>query len=335
MECLLYWELVVFFVINLNSSHIRGYQTGNFLTLVLTSTNVKFAADYIDYKIRHLLIQWLINIDFPGFRKLAHYMPGWLIPKPTKSIHLRLPNELIAWIDPVKDQGVERTLYYTGTYEMGTLDIIDRFLPEGGTFVDVGANIGLMSLFAALKAGEEGSVIAFEPHRETHAIAQHNIEINNFENFITLIPKGVGAQKEERRLYDNWSVNRGAASLVKGDDTQKGEVIQIATLDQELEDRLVDVLKIDVEGYELEALKGAVKLLQRPKPPVLIVECTEETEHQGYSRTELFNFIRATQPRYQCYKLKGTKLRRSSLIKVNTVQDLPTHDNLICLPKSV
>lgn len=294
---------------------------------------MSFTADYIDFKKRHLLIQWLINIDKKGFRKLAYYAPNWLIPKPTKQIHLRLPNELLMWIDPVKDQGVERSLYYTGTYEMGTLDIIERYLPDGGVFVDVGANIGLMSIVAALKAGENGKVIAFEPHSDTREIARHNIDINNFQNIVTIEPKAAGSEKGKKPLFDNWDVNRGAASLIKSDNAEKSEVIEITTLDEEIGQSRVDIIKIDIEGFELEALKGAVEILQRKKPPVLIVECTEETEHQNYSRNDLFRFILTTQPRYQCYKLKGTKLRRSNLIEVNEEKDLPTHDNLICIPK--
>lgn len=294
---------------------------------------MSFAADYIDFKRRHLFIQWLINIDLPGFRFLAHRMPGWLIPKPEKPIHLRLPNDLLMWIDPVKDRGVEDSLYYTGTYEMGTLDILEQHLPNGGTFVDVGANIGLMSLFAALKVGKEGKVIAFEPHDETRKIAEHNIKINGFENSVRLISKGAGSVKEQKKLFDNWSVNRGAASLVQNTTEGEGNSIEITTIDEELQGRKVDAIKIDVEGYELEALKGARELLQRKNPPVLIVECTEETEHQEFTREELFDHIQTVQPRYQCYKLKGTKLRRSPLIKVNNKEDLPTHDNLICIPR--
>lgn len=289
-------------------------------------------ADYIDFKHRHRFIQSLINIDLPGFRKLAHHMPGWLIPEPKKALHLRLPNNLMVLIDPVIDKGVEESLYYTGTYEMGTLEILKQYLPEGGTFVDVGANIGLMSLIAALCVGKQGKVIAFEPSRETGKIARHNIEINNFEQIVELIPIAVGSKQEEKLLFSNWAVNRGAASMVKGKDKQDGERIAVDTLDHQIRNQKVDVLKIDVEGYELEALKGAVNILQRKKPPVLIVECTEETEHQEYTRADLFNHILTTQPKYKCYKLKGSKLRKSALVPVNNESDLPTHDNLICIP---
>ena len=262
-------------------------------------------------------------------------MPELLIPKPKGPIHLLLPINLIIWIDPLVDQGVERALYYSGTYEMGTLDIIQRYLPEDGVFVDVGANIGLMSLVAALRLGDKGQVIAFEPSEKTRQIAQHNIEINNLEDKITLLSKGLGSKQDRKLLFDNLDINRGAASFVKGKESRGGEEIEITTLDTNYANHRIDVLKVDVEGYELEVLKGAVKILQRKRPPVLIVECTEETEHQDFTRVDLFNFILTTQPKYKCYKLKGTKLRRSDLIEIKKVSDLPTHDNLICIPKAI
>lgn len=291
-----------------------------------------FTADYIDFKYRHKFIQWLINIDLPGFRKLAHLLPEHLIPKPTGPIHLRMTNDLLIWIDPIKDQGVERTLYYTGTYEMGTLSLLDQFLPEGGTFLDVGANIGLMSLYAANIVGEQGKVIAFEPNKETRAIAMHNVEINEFDGRIQLIAKGAGSKNEQKELFENWAINRGAASLISTPESVVSQTVEITSVDEEIGGRHIDVMKVDVEGYELEALKGAKSLLSRKHPPILIVECTQETEHASYTREELFDFIQDVQPLYDCFKLKGTKLRRSALTKVERKDQLPTHDNLICIP---
>jgi FkbM family methyltransferase len=259
-------------------------------------------------------------------------MPYWLISTPDKPVHLRLKDDLLVLIDPVKDNGVEHSLYYTGTYEMGTLNLLKRFLQDGDTFVDVGANIGLMSLFVAKYVGEHGKLIAFEPHDQTRSIAHHNIEINGLESIVELRAERIGARNENKMLYDNWSVNRGAASLIHGD-KEAGKAVEIVSLDQVIGDEDIKMIKIDVEGYELEALKGAQGILKRAKPPVIIVECTEETESQKYTRAQLYDFIKVTQPKYGFYKLKGTKLRKSKLMKVNGIDDLPTHDNLVCIPK--
>jgi len=88
----------------------------------------------------------------------------------------------IICMDPITDKGVERPLFLNGTYEAGTLDIIGKCLRKGDTFIDVGANIGLMSIFASKIVGSNGIVYAFEPEPETFVILRKNIEINKINN---------------------------------------------------------------------------------------------------------------------------------------------------------
>ena len=82
-------------------------------------------------------------------------------------------------IDPIYDNGVEKSIYYTGTYEAGTLFIFSKLLEKGDLFIDVGANIGLMSIYAAMKVGESGNVHAFEPDPETFKILFEVIKITS------------------------------------------------------------------------------------------------------------------------------------------------------------
>lgn len=285
-----------------------------------------------NFKIRHTFINWLNNIDITGFRKLAHLAPKWLILPPTKNGVIQLPSGLKLWIDPVNDDGVERSLYYTGSYESGTLDFIKNHLKKGDCFVDVGANIGLMSIEASRSVGNEGKVYSFEPHPTTVKILQFNIDLNAIKN-IDVIEKGVGSKSGEAKIYDRWDVNRGGASLLSSNTEQESYDIQIVSLDEVLEKDEVEMIKIDIEGFELEALKGAKSILSSKTPPILIVECTEETEHQDYTREELYSWLKHTNSNYKFYKLKGSKSRKSKLIEITNQSELPTHDNLFCIPR--
>lgn len=285
-----------------------------------------------NFKIRHTFINWLNNIDITGFRKLAHLTPKWLILPPTKDGVIQLPNGLKMWIDPVNDDGVERSLYYTGSYESGTLDFIKNHLKKEDCFVDVGANIGLMSIEASKAVGSQGKVYSFEPHPKTVKILRFNIDLNSIKN-IDVIEKGIGSKSGEAKIYDRWDVNRGGASLLSSNSEQDSYDIQIVSLDEVLENVKVDMIKIDVEGFELEALKGAKKILSSKTPPILIVECTLETEHQGYTREELYKWLKNTNCNYKFYKLKGSKSRKSKLKEITDQSDLPTHDNLFCIAK--
>ena len=284
-----------------------------------------------DFKLRHLFIDWLNNINVTGFRKLAHFAPKWLIAPPRKNGVIKLPIGLKLWIDPENDNGVERSLYYTGSYESGTLAFIKKYLKKGSCFVDVGANIGLMSLYAKSVVGEQGKIFSFEPHPKTAKILRFNIALNSMKG-VEVVEKGVGSKKGSAQIFDRWDVNRGGASLLSSSTEQKGYDIEVVTLDDFFSDIDISMIKIDIEGFELEALKGASRILSSTKPPILIVECTEETEHQGYSRVALYKWLKETNDQYKFYKLKGSKSRKSGLIEVKSETELPTHDNLFCIP---
>lgn len=284
-----------------------------------------------NFKIRHAFINWLNNIDIAGFRKLAHFTPKWLILPPSKMGVIELQDEIKLWIDPVNDDGVERSLYYTGSYEAGTLEFIKNNLKKGNCFVDIGANIGLMSIVASKVVGSEGKIYSFEPHPNTVKILRFNVNLNSIKN-IEIIEKGVGSKSGEAKIYDRWDVNRGGASLLSSSSKQESYDIHIVSLDEVFENIDVNMIKIDIEGFELEALKGAVKILSAENPPILIVECTQETEHQDYSREELYSWLKNTNSRFKFYKLKGSKSRKSKLIEITDKSELPTHDNLFCIP---
>lgn len=282
-----------------------------------------------NFQLRHKFIQWLNNIDIKGFRKIAFWTPKILIPRPTNEGILQLPSGLKLWIDPVIDNGVERSLYFTGSYEAGTLNFIEENLSKGGTFLDVGANIGLMSLVASKVVGDSGHIISFEPHPVTADILRSNIQLNNIKN-IEVVEKGIGNTNKITRIHDRWDVNRGGATILESHDNDAGYPIELVRLDDVLTNRKIDLIKIDVEGFELEVLKGAKKLLSAKNPPTLIVECTAETENENYSRQALFEWIKNTNGQYRFFKLKGSKSRVSKLVEVKKINELPTHDNLFC-----
>lgn len=284
-----------------------------------------------NFKLRHLFINWLNNIDVTGFRKLAHLAPKWLIPSPKKSGVIQLPDGLKLWIDPEKDDGVERSLYYTGSYESGTIGFIRNYLKKSDCFVDVGANIGLISLEASREVGSQGNVYSFEPHPYTAKILRFNISLNSMEN-IKAIEKGVGSEKGEAKIYDRWDINRGGASLLSSNSDQEGFDIQVVTLDEVFENIKVSMIKIDVEGFELEVLKGAKRILSSVNPPIIIVECVKEKEHPDYSREALYSWLKSTNSKYKFYILKGSKSRKSGLVEVSKESELPIHDNLFCIP---
>lgn len=280
---------------------------------------------------QHKLIGFFRNIDFPGFRKLSLLLPKWLLPDVEKvGEHILItPAGFKLWINPSKDQGVERSLFETGTYERGTLYFMRRHLNSGDTFVDVGANIGLMSMVARKAVGASGRVWAFEANRNTFDILEKNLALNQYDE-VLCFECGLGAKRETKLLFDNWSINRGAASTVVEGNNAKSTEISILTLDEvaNQQEIIPSMIKIDVEGMEEEVLIGAERVIRNYRP-ILIVEFS--TERANNSREKVFNKILSLTG-YKFFKLKGSKERSSKLVEIKTLKDIPIDDNVFCLP---
>lgn len=262
-------------------------------------------------------------------RKLSTLLPKWLLPNPktiSESI-LKTIHGFDIIINPSIDNGVELSLFETGTYEKGILNFIEENYKGKGEFIDVGANIGLMSLFTASKF-PESSVIGFEAHPKTFDILNSNIELNKLSN-ITPIQKALGSENGEVKIFDNWHVNRGGASIVVQGEGSDSFDVDLVTMNEELNGSSPEMIKIDVEGAELDVLKGANKLISEFLP-TLIVEISELRETTNSESISIVEYIKSLGD-YKIFKLKGGKERKSPLIEVLTHSDLPEHDNIICI----
>lgn len=235
-------------------------------------------------------------------------------------------------VDPVTDNGVEKSIYYYGTYEKGTLYIMDKILQKGDVFVDVGANIGLMSIFASQKIGQQGKVIAFEPNPKTKKILENNITLNKI-NIITVEGFALSDKNQKSRIYDRWDINRGGASLIKPNKpTNSYKIKEIKFSDYFAIKKQIKLVKIDVEGFELNVLKGARQyILDSKNPPSIIVECsTNRANTFGEDTMPLYTFL-VNLKIFRFYKSIYGKEKTSKLIEITNVKHLPKHDNIYCL----
>lgn len=285
--------------------------------------------EIIDFRIRHNLLRRLANINVFGIRYLSKILPTLIIPKPRDGIIIKTMHGFNLKIDPLKDTGVERSIYYTGTYELACLHIIKNILQEGEVFVDIGANIGLMSVFSALIVQNKGVVYSFEPNPATRSILKENIHLNDVKNII-VSEYAIGSKTDKGRIFENWHINRGGASLIDSGMGSDYYDITIIKLDEFVNLRKpIKLIKIDVEGYEMEALKGSMNIISDPKGPILIVECVKERAFQDYSGDDLFSFITKVN-NYRIFKSIGRKKDSPSLVEVTDAKDLPQHANIYC-----
>ena len=139
--------------------------------------------------------------------------------------------------------------------------LLDRFVRPGATVIDVGANIGYNTIRAALRAGPRGRVVAIEPTPDTLMVLRHNIAASGLAN-IDIAPVAAGRIAGTRDFFV-----RGPRSAVNSlfPDSRYASVTSVLRVPVMRLDDLVngaaDVLKIDVEGAELEVLEGMPRIL--------------------------------------------------------------------------
>lgn len=235
-------------------------------------------------------------------------------------------------VDPCFDPVLETALYYHGIYEEGTLDVMRRVLRPGDTFIDVGANLGLMTLWAARLVGTSGHVHAFEPQPDTYAVLERNLALNGVRN-VTLHRLALGSKPERRSLYERSHISRGAASMVKPEQDFGQTSVELDTLDHIIEAsqiKTVRMVKMDIEGWELEVLKGTRRLLSQLDAPILCVESSKLYPVHNGTQADISDYIRSING-YVVYKLRKGKKRISTLQRIDATDDLPEHDNLFCV----
>lgn len=155
-----------------------------------------------------------------------------------------------------------------------------------GVFVDVGANIGHLSINVA--KNPKTKIYSFEPEASNIKVFEKNISLNNLKN-INIIKKGLS---DREGFFDFYVLgkNSGGNSLI---DLKKGGIkvkIPVTTLDnfyKENKIKRLDFLKIDVEGAEIKVLNGAKETLKKFKPPIIF----ESWDENSLKKVKDFLFI--------------------------------------------
>jgi FkbM family methyltransferase len=229
---------------------------------------------------------------------------------------------------------IGKGIYYFGEYEAGTIFVLKNHLRRGDIFLDVGANIGDISCIASRFVGVEGSVYAIEPNPKNFAILNENIRINKLEN-VCPFQVALGGSVSTAYLYKRNKNDSGMDSLIGNKNTNRALRVAVTTIDTLIEERQMpnpSLVKIDVEGYELEVLKGARKLLESQHAPILCIEYVKAMAREKGSAEDIFDFVKSIND-YSIYKLSRTKSIPSTLIEVQK-EDLLGPDNIFCFPST-
>jgi len=227
-----------------------------------------------------------------------------------------------------------RTPLGLGLYRYGLsgpeAGVLTRLLRPGDVFVDGGANIGLLSLIAAVAVGRTGRVVACEPAPGTMAMLKANVDKNPF-TWIELHEVALSDVSGLAR-FTVFEAGSGLASLAPQNPGGRQVDVPLTTLDElttNLEAR-VAVVKLDIEGAEAKALRGAVRLIARDEP-VFVVEL--EPEHLARQDSSIADVQAALRPRgYDAYAITPAA-RLTRLIGEWNPPD-PHAPNVVLVPPS-
>lgn len=239
------------------------------------------------------LVLRLYPIERGKFRILSDIYLPMLAPTPGRTKVVALRYGLRMKIDP--SEFLQAHLYLFGSYELPTIRHIRSFLTPGAVCVDVGAQMGYLSLAMATCAGRKSVVHAFEPEGSNAARFMENMALNNIQN-VHLHREAISNVEGMLQLFLSKTANAGTHSTLYNESTVTESSIQIpaTTLDafaRANDLQRLDLIKVDVEGAELEVLQGADTVLRAYRPRVILELCDQLQIGRGLSSRKIKEFM--------------------------------------------
>jgi FkbM family methyltransferase len=187
---------------------------------------------------------------------------------------------------------------YEGTFERPQRRFVERFLRPGMVMFDIGAHHGLYSLIGARSVGRTGTVVAFEPSPRERSRLELHRRINRLPQIVVepvalgSVPGTVTLFVQDRRLSGFNSLHPSEQLRARA---SKNVEVPLSTIDAYLEQAslsTIDLVKMDVEGGELEVLRGAKNLLEGSSRPIVVAEVEDDrTRPWGYDAAETVRFL--------------------------------------------
>lgn len=230
---------------------------------------------------------------------------------------------------------IESQIFWQGVQaaDRGEVALLKSILRPDHVFFDVGANIGVFTLLAA-KRLDRGCVHAFEPSGAHLTKLRDNLNLNRFQNVI-VNAYGLSNASGQRTLFFPLNTtplhNTGMASLFTGQlRDYTVEQVMVKRLDDYVMERAVssvDVIKIDVEGSELDVLEGGVKTLAKYRPLVVMEVNKSHLAAAERSVEELLAFWKRMN--YDLYRIDNN----GALLAIQDVSNFLANQNIFCRPQ--
>jgi FkbM family methyltransferase len=241
-------------------------------------------------------------------------------------VHTRVLDVPVTFCVNMKNDPIQRNHRRGQFYEIKELAALRAIFPQGGVFVDIGANVGNHSLFAALFL-KAAKVIPFEPNPLAYDLLIQNVLVNRLAAVVDLsrLGVGVGAERQSGFGMQRRERNLGGAKMLAGE----GD-LDVHSGDDLLDGLNPDVIKIDVEGMEMQVLSGLAKTIERSRPVMMVeVDNSVEGAFSDWVEAQGYSWI-SIQQRYRLNKnhLIADKARVEDLKAAYSASPTATSDEL-------
>lgn len=212
-----------------------------------------------------------LRTDFPGRWRLERFAVKEIrrIGPSMRPVVVSTRDGFRFWADP--GEWVGQYVYVTCRYEEGTVALMNRLLKPGDCVVDVGANVGYLTLAAARLVGSAGSVVAFEPLASARKWLEMNVALNDGIR-VSIRGEAVCDRAGTVTLNIGPEHHTSTSSLLPTNEPHEETVVPCVRLDDLAPGiaRRVRLLKIDVEGAEDLVVEGATRMLEVDSPDIIV-----------------------------------------------------------------
>ena len=264
-----------------------------------------------------------ISRELPGWGKIYELIDrntrGWLWnPAPVKTIRARphgylMSLNLSGWTD--------RFAFFLGRWhDLATQLLMSAVIHPGDTVVDIGANRGMFALVASSLVSKSGRVICYEPNPDCVATLRREVSANRIEN-LDLRPYALGNRDEELILSIPLSDHDQATLSVNAfsNDAVRKVKSKVAIGDQELKAFSPSVIKIDVEGFEFNVIRGLADTIDRCHPLIIMEINPPLLRSCDTSLQEITEEM--TKHHYKAFKIGLTKSNGQHNLKISPMID--------------
>jgi len=235
-------------------------------------------------RLRHLSAAMMRPAIIPGRYKVYRLLSNILGEEPLPFV-VPLPGGGNLFVN----SAFWKHMFYLGDYEYEVRRFLVRQIQSGSTVFDVGASIGICTVPLAIRLGQHGRIYAFEPLASNYETLLHNIKLNNLTN---VVPVFAAVADQEGTIYMP-DVDSGNCSLASECDHHSSvPALTLDTFTAQHGIHSIDLMKIDIEGSETKALRGASRLLSSGAIGQILIEFNPHwLKRMGSSPDELYDLF--------------------------------------------